>query len=330
MSNQNTLPILPLLFLAGCATATAQSDPGAVFTVETRDYVIYWDDVGDPTRFATESGMTTARRPRNFDRGLGVGDIYAINGTSVKGTFNYSTSIMAMNSVTTPGQALVDSLSRGATLLLSWDIQAADGTQIGTIWAVGFSGPIPPPGVSEANLAQNIAIIGGTGAFLGARGQINSVSGMATSRAASITEDPANRRIYGGGMRRDVFHVLPAQRPAITRVLHSSDFSPVTDTNPARKGETLILDATGLGPVRANVPPGVPFPQSPLAEVNSPLEAHVNGVSTATGNKIGWPNRIGSYRVDIRVPESTSPGTARLRLTAAWIPSAEVSIPVRD
>jgi uncharacterized protein (TIGR03437 family) len=235
-----------------------------------------------------------------------------------------------MNSVPTPGQALVDSLARGATLFLSYDIQAADGTQIGTIWAAGFAGPVPPPGVSEANLAQNLAIIGGTGAFLGARGQINSVSGMASSRTASVTEDPANRKQHGGGTRRDVFHILPAQRPAITGIFHGTDFSPVTDANPARKGETLILAATGLGPVRANIAPGAPFPQSPPAEVNSPLEAHVNGASAAVINKIGWPTLVGSYRVDIRVPESTSAGTARLRLTAAWIPSADVNFPVRD
>jgi uncharacterized protein (TIGR03437 family) len=330
MTNRKTLKRLPVLFLAGLSVASAQSDPGAIFTVEARDYVIYWDDIGDPSRFATDPGVTTARRPRNFDRGLGVADIYAINGTPVKGTFNYVTSILSMNSVPTPGQALVDTLSRGATLFLSYDIQAADGTQIGTIWAAGFAGPVPPPGVSEANLAQNLAIIGGTGAFLGARGQINSVMGTAASRSASVTEDPANRKQHGGGARRDVFHILPAQRPAITSILHGSDFSPVTETNPARRGETLVLAATGLGPVRANVVPGAPFPQSPPAEVNSPLEAHVNGASAVVINKIGWPNLVGSYRVDIRVPESTSAGIARVRLTAAWISSADVSFPVRD
>src|SRR4051812_12606521 len=78
-------------------TAWAQSDPGVLFTVETQDYVIYWDDIGDPARFATDLSMTTAHRARNFDRGIGVADIVAVNSSPAKGTLNYSTSIMAMN-----------------------------------------------------------------------------------------------------------------------------------------------------------------------------------------------------------------------------------------
>ena len=130
-------------------------------------------------------------------------------------------------------------------------------------------------------------------------------------------------------MRRDVFHVIPAQRPVITGIFHS-DLSPVNEVNPARRGETLILSAMGLGPVRMNIAPGTPFPPAPLAEVNSPVEAHVNGNAVQVINKVGWPTQVGVYRIDVQVPESTSSGTATLRLTAAWIPSAELSFPVRN
>lgn len=43
-------------------------------------------------------------------------------------------------------------------------------------------------------------ITGGTGAFLGAQGQMELVAnppGVASQRGASITEDPANRRLNG-------------------------------------------------------------------------------------------------------------------------------------
>jgi uncharacterized protein (TIGR03437 family) len=112
--------------------------------------------------------------------------------------------------------------------------------------------------------------------------------------------------------------------------LHA-DFSAVTNARPARAGETLIIRATGLGPVRPNLdPPGVkPFTSDPLQEVNSPVEVTVNGRDAGVLNKVGWPGERNVYRVDFQVPPETPPGTAKLRLTAAWIPGSEVSFPIQ-
>jgi len=120
----------------------------------------------------------------------------------------------------------------------------------------------------------NAAIIGGTGAFLGMRGQASTITALpgATSiRQASVTEDPSNRRaLGGGGLYHLVFHLVPLQRPDVMSVFHS-DFTPVSTSSPARAGETLIVSATGLGPTNPGVDPGQPFPATPLQEVNSPL-----------------------------------------------------------
>ncbi len=111
-------------------------------------------------------------------------------------------------------------------------------------------------------------------------------------------------------------------------VFHA-DFSPVTPAKPARAGESLILTVTGLGPTRPGLTPGTSFPDSPAQEVNSPLEVTVNGKPADVMNKFGWPGTTDTYRVDMRVPDGTTPGMAALQVTAAFIPGREVRLPVQ-
>ena len=92
------------------------------------------------------------------------------------------------------------------------------------------------------------------------------------------------------------------------------------------------MSVSVLGPVRPNLDPGKPFP--PLAEakihaVNSPVEVTVNGKACPVVNALGWPGMNNVYRVDFRVPEGTTAGTATLGLSRAWINGPEVKIPVR-
>jgi uncharacterized protein (TIGR03437 family) len=110
--------------------------------------------------------------------------------------------------------------------------------------------------------------------------------------------------------------------------MFNSDFSPVTDANPARGGETLIIRARGLGPTRPGVDPGVAFPEM-LQEVNSPVEVLVGGRPAVVVNKVGWPGQANVYRVDFRVPDGVVAGRLGVQLVAGWTPSAEVQIPVR-
>src|SRR5207244_273125 len=155
----------------------------------------------------------------------------------------------------------------------------SDGTAVGTIMSLGFAGGSPPPGTPSAERA-NWSIIGGTGAFLGARGQVSGTGGAA--REASMAEDPANRRTNGGGAFSFIIHVIPMSTPQIVTtpggpaVVHSSDFSLVTASKPSIAGEVLSLFATGLGPA-VGVALGPPFPLNPSAAVNSPVAVTVNG-----------------------------------------------------
>jgi uncharacterized protein (TIGR03437 family) len=149
-----------------------------------------------------------------------------------------------------------------------------------------------------------------------------------------MAEDPANRRINGGGPGQIVLHIIPmivpqiattANGPAIT---HSSDFSLVNASKPAGVGEILSLFATGLGPVRGVVT-GQPFPSNPVAAVNSPVQVIVNGNPAEVLGAVGYPGAVDGYQVNFRLPAGIAKGSATIRVSAAWIPGASVNIPVQ-
>ena len=199
------------------------------------------------------------------------------------------------------------------------------------------SGSPTPPGPRAGN--QNYAIVGGTGAFFGAKGQKgganNRLSSSTPERTASITEDPAMRRQNGGGHIASVLYIIPMSRPEIVMttngpaVTHSSDFSLVTASKPAAAGEILSLFASGLGPTRPSPDAGQPFPSSPLAVVNSPIDVMVNGKRAEMLGAVGYPGAIDRYQVNFRVPPDISAGAAIIQITAAWIPGEPVSIQVK-
>jgi hypothetical protein len=182
----------------------------------------------------------------------------------------------------------------------------------------------------------NLAIVGGTGAFPGARGAGNPIEYIGGCRLASSAEDPAMRRINGGGRDRFVIQLFPMFRPEVLvgpsgpAVFHGDDWSLVTADRPARRGETLILYAKGLGPTSPNPNPGDPFPsEQPFALVTSPVEVLVKGRAAPAINQLGVPRTTDTYRVDFRVPDSTEAGQAAVQLSAAWVKGAVVCIPVR-
>ena len=155
------------------------------------------------------------------------------------------------------------------------------------------------------------------------------------ARAASITEDPANRRRNGGGRVRFVLQVIPMSVPQIMSttngpaVTHCADFTLVTAAKPAAAGENLCLFATGLGPTRPGVDPGQPFPSSPLALVNSPVQVTVNGNNAQVIGAAGYPGAVDGYQVNFQVPSGATKGPGSVQVSAAWIAGPSVNIPIQ-
>ncbi len=309
------------LMSAGALSGQAPEAP-VVITLEIENAVLYRDNTFDIARIAKVQTPTTSVNIA-FRPGINIGDIVALNGKAARGTFSNTFVAMPYRANPAAGQPIADA-DGTATFQCTWHVLAPDGTYVGTILDSG-AGPSPEH-----------AIVGGTGAFFGATG-VHRTETIVASRTALTEEDPANRRIHGGGKFRAVFHLYPRHRPAVDNtatgpaVYHGADFSPVTAAKPARAGEVLIVGARNLGPTRPELlPPGSkPFKADPVEAVNSPVEVTVNGKETEVVNKVGWPGTYDLYRVDFRVPPGLPPGLATIQLTAAWIPGPEVKIPVQ-
>ncbi|HTS30183.1 MAG TPA: hypothetical protein VMH81_30135 [Bryobacteraceae bacterium] len=313
----------------------AQVPPASVLQIDTINGVIYYEDTGDVSKYATDPGMPTPLTPgKIFNGQIGIADIQAVNGQPVMGVFTRVGPTIGLVTLPNPGHAIAD-VVRNAALDLAFEILKSDGTPIGTIMASGFAGGAPPPGSPSQATVHNFAVTGGTGAFLGARGEVVAEAASPAVRSASITEDPANRRQHGGGTQRYVIHLIPMESPEIAMlpagpaVTHSGDFSLVTASTPATAGELLSLFARGLGPVTPGVDPGQPFPSSPVAIVNSPVEVTVNGKAAEVLSAVGLPGAVDGYQVNFRMPPDAGKGPASIQVSAAWISGTAVSIPVQ-
>lgn len=329
-----------VLTAASWNLAPGQVLPPTIIEIDTENFVEYYDDpaaVSNPSKVGTSPNITPAAPP-HFARIVGFADIVAVNGKPAKGlAFDWEVGVGA-SPAPNPGEPIADVTTLGMRLF-TFQILQSDSTPVGTIMTMGLSvgGTIPaPPGAPLAQTSQNMAIVGGTGAFLGARGQQGQehTSQTVVARQASMIEDPALRRVNGGGKIRFIFQLSPMSRPQIVTtpngpaVMHSADFSLVTPSRPAAAGEILSVFASGLGPTRPGVDSGQPFPLNSTAVVNSPVEVTVNGKAAEVLAAVGYPGSVDEYQVNFRMPPDTSKGTATIQLSAAWIAGPAVIIPV--
>ena len=146
---------------------------------------------------------------KTYNYHISVGDIVAVGGTPAKGTLLCTHTMFVLSPTATAGsmKAVADT-SRAMMDDCSLEILASDGMAVGTIFIHGLFGGAPPPGAPASSARSNLIITGGTGAFLGARGQAGH-TGPWAPRIASVTEDPANRRVNGGGVESIVLQVFP-------------------------------------------------------------------------------------------------------------------------
>jgi hypothetical protein len=316
-----------------------QEPPPTILTIAVENVVEYQGDISDPTRFGTSPGITPSNGISTFAVALVLGDIVSVNGQPAKGVYVGRPLDIALTPTPKPRQSIADT-SHASLRSHTFELLRADGTPIGTIMSFGLDGGTPPPGAPSYSFATrgDYTIYGGTGAYLGAHGELvqrQQALETVPPRAASMAEDPANRRTNGGGKILFLLHVLPRYTPQIANtsqgpaVTHSSDFTVVSAAKPAAAGEVLSLFATGLGPTAPSVDPGQPFPASPPAVVNSPVEVLVNGKTAEVVGAVGLPGAVDGYQVNFRVPPDTSKGPATVQVNSAWIAGAPVSITVQ-
>ena len=347
MRTRMIVPAPPLYVLLTAVSLGLRAQAPAVtdLTIDIENLVEYQADVADPLAFARNAEITPARgnlanNPNgigNFPVWTGIGDIVAVNGQPAKGLFVLRARAINVTPNPVAGQAIGD-VTRSSMREMYFDILQADGTPVGVIVTNGLGGGPAAAGLPSTARAA-YAIIGGTGPFVGARGQAEGQQQASTfevtPRQASMAENPARRRINGGGSARFFLHIIPMIVPQIMMtantpaVVHATDFSTVTPSRPAAAGEVLSLFVTGLGAVRGGVLNGQPFPSNPPAPVNSPVQVIVNGKLTEVLAAVGYPGSRDGYQVNFRLPPDVARGTATLQISAAWIASSAVSIAVQ-
>ena len=337
--------ILPILLaVVYCNPARGQA-PAVTLYIELQNVVEYQVDTSDLSKYGTDPNVTQGKALKGLGVGcagvrlIGYGDIVSVNGQPARGTYANRGVGVCMSLTPVPGLNAIADTTWNSMRDETYEILQSDGiTPVGTIMTSGLhSGSPTPPGPPAGS--RNSAITGGTGAFFGVRGQKGQrndlLSGNVPERTASITEDPAKRRQNGGGHLLTVLYVIPMSWPTVVTtaagpaIVHSSDFSLVSASKPAAAGEILSLFATGLGPTRTSLTPGQPFPSSPLAVVNSPIDVTVNGKSAEVLAAVGYPGSVDGYQVNFRVPPDTTKGSAAIQVSAAWIAGGPVSIQVQ-
>jgi hypothetical protein len=290
----------PTIALLGAAlTALAVHGQPVLLELDVENLVAYVDNAYFPTA-------------------VRIGDITAVNGHPVKGTYVGVPFKLGLTPAPQPGQTIADTTAVSFREE-SFQILGLDGILIGSILTIGTAGGPPAPGAPPVQANGDLAIAGGTGAFIGVRGQKGRGTSIAPLRYAAADEDPAGRRRIGGGHIREILQVIPMSQPEIVTtggrpaVTHANDFTPVSLSKPATSGETLSLFATGLGPIRPSTGPG--------AVVNSPVAVTVNGKFADVISAVLSPGTADRYEVKFRVPSGTEEGTATIQVTAAWIAS---------
>jgi hypothetical protein len=316
-----------------CSIASAQKPQATILTIEMENVVRYNENFASPARNGTSTTMEAqTATPATFFPGTFVGDIVAINGRTSKGATVARLFTVGLTTNPSGSQGIAD-VNRMQTLDILLEIQQANGTSIGTLVLSGSAPGQPPLGAPKAAGGGNFAVLGGTGAFLGARGQAATI--MNSHRSTSTLENPINRRAFPSGLWKLVVQLIPMTTPEIVltttgpAIVHSGDFSLVTAAKPAHAGEVLTLFASGLGPTRPGVDPGQVFTADPAQVASSPIDVLVNGESADVLYAGGYPNTVDNYQVNFRMPADTAPGMAAVQLSAAWIAGTEVKIPVQ-
>ena len=120
---------------------------------------------------------------------------------------------------------------------------------------------------------------------------------------------------------------LDGQGPGI--FLHGADFHLVTESNPARLGEVILIYGTGFGGVVPNVSSGEAAPGDFLANVTATVTVQI-GARDAEVSFAGLaPGFAGLYQLNVRIPPNTSPAPDVLVVVnIAGVPSNLVTIPV--
>jgi uncharacterized protein (TIGR03437 family) len=101
----------------------------------------------------------------------------------------------------------------------------------------------------------------------------------------------------------------------------------VTESNPARAGQDLVIYATGLGGVTPQVSNGAAAPAELQANVSASVSVQIGGRDAEVSYARLAPGHVGVYEIKVRIPSDTTPAAdVAVILTVGGMQSAPVPI----
>jgi len=116
--------------------------------------------------------------------------------------------------------------------------------------------------------------------------------------------------------------------PAQAAITHA-DGSLVSNASPATANETVVVYATGLGPVSGPMVNGQPASSTSLQPTTpQPATATLNGIPATVAFSGLTPGFIGLYQVNVQVPANAAPGSF-LTINIGGVRAPAVPLPVK-
>src|SRR5215472_6795295 len=165
-----------ILIASGYVHPARGQASAATLVVELENVVEYQVDTSDLSKWGTNPNITQGSIAQGKGVGcvgvpvVGYGDIVSVNGQPARGTWAVQGTSVCMRPDPIPGLFVIADATWNSKRDETFEILQSDGTPVGTIMTIGLnSGSPTPPGPPVGG--RNLAIVGGTGAFFGARGQ---------------------------------------------------------------------------------------------------------------------------------------------------------------
>jgi uncharacterized protein (TIGR03437 family) len=115
----------------------------------------------------------------------------------------------------------------------------------------------------------------------------------------------------------------------LVAAIHGQGSGTITESSPAKPGETVSIYATGLGATTPVVATGTPTPVSPQTNTNVKPTVTVGGLPATVIASILAPSQVGLYQVNFTLPSAMPGGIQPLVLTIGGVATTRtVTLPV--
>jgi uncharacterized protein (TIGR03437 family) len=100
-------------------------------------------------------------------------------------------------------------------------------------------------------------------------------------------------------------------------LIQHADYTLVSTASPAKRGETVIVYLTGLGPVSPMIAAGAAAPINPLSFVTGPVAVYIDDVPATIAYQGLTPTAVALYQLNVVVPTTVASGTIPLAVQTA-------------